>query len=200
MWTVLSTLFMLLLPLMPEDQVLCSLGSGGTKYNAYSDVGPTPDAMELAVLVNGALRSMCQPNCPTIAMFRNASAPNVMLVVTGERAKIIYEPGFFTTVYETYGDGEILAILAHEVGHAIDTHRAPQWMKTSWSPELRADAWAGCALARMNLSVRPLQAGLTALSKYPSPAHPDWLTRIPILKAGYMQCGGDVSRFEPGRH
>jgi hypothetical protein len=188
-----------LLPMPPADQILCSLGSPGTKYNAYSDQRPTPDAMELAVQVNGALRSVCQPNCPTIAMFRNASAPNVMLVVTGERARIIYEPGFFTTVYETYGDGAILAILAHEVGHAIDTHRMPQWVKTSWSPELRADAWAGCALARMNLTVRQLQAGLTALSKYPSPAHPDWLIRIPILQAGYMQCGGNVSRFEDGR-
>jgi Zn-dependent protease with chaperone function len=55
--------------------------------------------------------------------------------------KPVYKPDFFTSVYDKYGDGGILAIMAHEVGHAIDRAMPVAWMKTNWTPELRADAW-----------------------------------------------------------
>src|SRR5215470_15329321 len=123
------------------NQILCSLGSGTATYNAYTDERPTPDAMELAGKVNAGLGSICRPNCPTMAMFRNTSAPKIMLIAaSGGQAKIVYNPEFFTTVYAMYGDGGILAIIAHEVGHAIDANGTSRWIKPTWSPELRADA------------------------------------------------------------
>jgi hypothetical protein len=81
-------------------------------------------------------------------MFRNATASNLMLIGSGGQMKLVYKPAFFTSVYETYGDGGILSLIAHEVGHAIDAAAPANWMKTNWSLELRADAWAGCAMAR----------------------------------------------------
>jgi hypothetical protein len=180
----------------PPAQVMCALGTSSSSYDAYLDQRPTGDAMELAGKVNAALVSVCRPNCPTLAMFRNSTAPNAMLITEAGRAKILYKPEFFTSVYETYGDGGILAILAHEVGHAIDAAARPSWIKSSWNPELRADAWAGCAFATMNLSGSALKAGLTTLSKYPSPSHPNWEMRLPVLRSGYTQCGGDAATFD----
>jgi hypothetical protein len=181
--------------LLAGPEVVCRLGPADPPYNAYSDEGSSGDALELAGKVNASLVSWCRPNCPTISMFRNPTASDLMLIREEARVKLVYKPAFFTSVYEKYGDGGILAIMAHEVGHAIDGAMPTPWMKASWNPELRADAWAGCALARMNLSSRTLQAGLNALSKYPSPSHPNWTARIPVLQAGYMQCGGDASKL-----
>jgi hypothetical protein len=176
-------------------QIVCALGSTDYSYNAYLDQRPTADAMELADKVNAALVSMCRPNCPGLALFRNSTAANMMLVTNGGRTKILYNPEFFTSVYDSYGDGGIQAILAHEVGHAIDAATPPSWMKRGWTPELRADALAGCAFAKMNLGVTGLKAGLTTLSKYPSPEHPNWGVRVPVLREGYIQCGGDGKTF-----
>src|SRR5437870_10001021 len=118
-------------------QVVCALGPGSSSYNAYLDQRPTADALELAGRVNGALVSACRPNCPTIAMFRNTTAANAMLIAAAPgQTKIVYKPEFFTAVYEKYGDGGILAVLAHEVGHAIDASATAPWIKSSWSSEL----------------------------------------------------------------
>jgi hypothetical protein len=172
------------------NQILCSLGSATSTYNAYSDERPTPDAMELAGKVNGGLGSICRPNCPSMAMFRNQTASNIMLIAASGQAKIVYKPEFFTSVYDMYGDAGILAILAHAVGHAIDANGSARWIKPAWSPELRADAWAGCALAKVNLSARELRAAFSALEKYPSASHPAWTARLPVVQTGYMECGG----------
>lgn len=192
MWTTLYGLFLLLAPAM---QVVCALAPNASSYNAYSDQRPSGDAMQLAGRVNAALVSACRPNCPTIAMFRNPTAPNAILIRTPGQTKIVYKPEFFTAVYDAHGDGGILAILAHEVGHVVDSSAAPSWMKTRWTPELRADAWAGCAFARMKLNARALQAAMTTLSKYPSVSHPDWPVRLPIVREGYTQCGGDGGKI-----
>ena len=186
---------LLLFSSLQSAQVICALGPNSPPYNGYLDQRPSGDAMELAGKVNAALVAMCRPNCPTLALFRNSTVPNAMLITASGQTKILYSPEFFTTVYEASGDGGILAILAHEVGHVIDaTARAP-WIKNDWTPELRADGWAGCAFAKMSLSERTLKAGLTTLSKYPSPAQPNWTMRVPVLRTGYEQCGGSVSIF-----
>jgi hypothetical protein len=192
MWTALYALFV---TFAQAAQVVCALGSNASSYNAYSDQRPSGDAMQLAGRVNSALVSVCRPNCPAVAMFRNPTAPNIMLIKTPGQAKIVYKPEFLTAVYEAYGDGGILAILAHEVGHMVDSASPPSWMNSAWTPELRADAWAGCAFARMKLSGRALQAAMTTLSKYPSGSHPDWTLRLPVLRVGYTQCGGDGSKI-----
>jgi hypothetical protein len=48
----------------------------------------------------------------------------------------------------------------------------------------------------MSLSPQSLDVSLQALAKYPSPAHPAWAVRLPVLRTGFAQCGGDASRFD----
>src|SRR5579863_7109563 len=178
-------------------EVLCSLGSGASSYDAKADQRPTGDAMQLAGRMNSALAPTCRPQCPQIAIFRNATAANAMLVVTADQAKFVYAPQFFTAIYDRYGDGAIIAIIAHAYGHALNEVHPASWMKSEWSPELRADAWAGCALAKSDLSANDVAEALTAVSKYPPVAdQSSWAQRQPALRLGYVHCGGDGSKFD----
>jgi hypothetical protein len=185
-----------LLPFGASAEVLCALGSGASSYDAKADQRPTGDAMQLAGRMNAALSPTCSPKCPQIAIYRNTTAPNAMLVVTADQAKFVYAPQFFTAVYDKYGDGAIIAIIAHEYGHALAEMIAAPWMKSAWTPELRADAWAGCALAKSDLSSNDLAEALTAVSKYPPFAGPSWALRLPALRLGYTHCQGDGSKFD----
>jgi hypothetical protein len=185
----------LVLPLQAE--IVCALGSDATSYKPAADQRPTSDALELAGRVNAAVKTICGAQCPTMALFRNATAPNAMLIADAGQAKLVYAPRFFAAAYDSSGDGGIVAIIAHEVGHALDATMGAAWIKQTWTPELRADAWAGCLLARLDPGPGGIQPALSALSKYPSPSHPRWNLRLPALRAGYTQCGGAASKFEP---
>lgn len=187
----------LLLPFGASAEIVCVLGPGAQSYNAHADQRPTSDAMEMARRLNAALTPLCSPMCPQIAVFRNSTAANAMLIVTPDQAKVVYAPLFFQTVYDSYGDGALIAIIAHEFGHALD-EIYPARFGSGGTPELRADAWAGCALARVNLSPTGLVEALTALSKYPPPAQLGWNLRLLALRLGYSKCGGDGSKFEKG--
>jgi hypothetical protein len=194
----LSWLLFAVLPYAATAEVICALAPSSASYKASEDQRPSPDAMELARDVNMGLSPICTPNCPQIAVFRNATAPNAMLFADQSGAKIVYQPQFFSMVYDKYGDGAIMAIIAHELGHALNEIAPAPWIKSDWSTELRADAWAGCALAKSGLSATSVKDALTALSKYPSPAHPSWTARVPALRLGFTHCGGEASRFESG--
>jgi hypothetical protein len=189
-----------LLPFSASAEVICALGSGASSYDANADQRPTSDAMQLAGRMNAALSPTCSPKCPQIAIFRNATAANAMLIVTADQAKFVYAPQFFTAVYDKYGDGAIIAIIAHEYGHALNETTPAPWMNNSWTSELRADAWAGCALAKSDLSANDLAEALTAVSKYPpiakAGAQPSIVQRLPALRVGYVHCGGDSSKFD----
>jgi len=152
--------------------------------------------MELAGRVNTALKTICATNCPTVALFRNPTAPNAMLFAESGKAKLVYAPQFFAAAYEGQGDGAILAVIAHELGHALDDSLGAVWVKSTWPPEVRADSWAGCALARMDLSASDLQSAITALAKYPPSVQAKWTERLAGVRAGYAQCGGDASKLE----
>ena len=199
MCRLLCSLFCLsLLPFGANAEVICSLGSGASSYDAKADQRPTGDAMQLAGRMNEALSPTCSPQCPQIAIYRNATAPNAMLAVSADQAKFVYAPQFFTEVYEKYGDGAIIAMIAHLYGHALDEVHPAGWMKSDWTVELRADAWAGCALAKSNLSSNDLSEALTAVSKYPPSIRSSWSLRVPALRLGYVHCGGDGSKFDAG--
>ena len=189
----------LVLPLTAVAQVMCALGPGASSYKSADDQRPSPDAMELASKVNEAVKTICQSNCPSVAIFRNPTAANVMLVADGSKAKLVYAPQFLSAAYDALGDGAVLAIVAHELGHALDDTLGAAWIKAGWTPEVRADSWAGCTLARLNLDPADLKAFLAALSKYPSPQHPAWNTRLPAVRDGYSQCGGNGSKFDAVR-
>jgi hypothetical protein len=183
------------LPLVAAAEVVCALGPDASSYKASADQRPTSDAMEMARRMNAALSPICSPKCPQIAIFRNPTAANAMLVVTSDQAKFVYAPQFFQTLYDNYGDGAVIAIVAHEFGHALDEINPGKFGKGG-TPELRADAWAGCTIAKVDLNPTGLAEALTAVSKYPSPAHPAWPLRLVAFRLGYTQCGGDASRFD----
>jgi hypothetical protein len=184
----------LLAPLKAE--IVCALGPGAASYKPASDQRPAGDAMQLAGRVNAAVKTICGSQCPSLAMFRNATAPNAMLINDAGQGKLVYSPQFFAAAFDSFGDDGIVAIIAHELGHALDATMGAVWIKKSWTPELRADAWAGCILARLDPSPGTLQPSLSALSKYPSPAHPGWNVRLPVIRVGYTQCGGTGSKFD----
>ena len=115
-----------------------------------------------------------------------------MLMVDAGRAKMVYAPQVFTAVYERYGDAGIMALVAHALGHAMDDGIGAAWIDKSWTPELRADSWAGCIVARSNLSSTDVQLALAALADYPSPAHPKWNLRLQAIRSGYTNCGGSA--------
>jgi hypothetical protein len=200
MWKipVSSLLCGLLLPLSATAEIVCALGSGVASYNPSADQRPTADAMAMARRLNAALLPVCSPKCPQIAIFRNATAANAMLVVTPDQAKFVYAPMFFQSLYDSYGDGAIIAVIAHEFGHALD-EIFPGKFGHGGTPELRADAWAGCTLARVELSSTSLVEALTAVSKYPSPGNPAWALRLAALRLGYSQCGGAIPKFDSAR-
>jgi len=193
MWRVSALL--LLLPVIAAAEVLCALGGDASSYNGSADQRPYPDALELARRVSGFITPLCAPRCPQIPMFRNPGAANVMLIVGPGGAKIAYNPQFFQNIYDNFGDGAIIAVLAHEFGHALD-ELLPERFSRAGTPELRADAWTGCALARASLNKAGLDAALTALSKYPAPSHPGWPVRLTALKLGFTQCAGNDSKLK----
>ena len=130
-------------------------------------------------------------------LFRNATAPNLVLINEAGRAKVVYAPQTFTAVYDRYGDPGILALIAHALGHALDDAIGAAWIEKGWTPELRVDSWAGCILARSNLAPAEGQAALGALADYPSPAHPNWNLRLRVIRSGYAHCGG-AAPLDPG--
>jgi hypothetical protein len=184
----------LLLP-AASAEIICALGPGSSSYKSSSDQRPTGDAMEMARRLNAALAPLCSPRCPQISVFRNTTAANAMLVVTPDQAKFVYAPQFFQTLYDGYGDGALIAVIGHEYGHALD-EIYPARFRSAGAPELRADAWAACALARTGLSANELAETLAAVAKYPSSAHPSWALRAPAMRLGYTTCGGEGSKFD----
>jgi hypothetical protein len=187
-----------LLSSMAAAQVVCALGPGAASYKSSEDQRPTADAMLLVGRVNVAAKTICGSNCPEVMVLRNATAANAMLVANGAQAKLVYSPQFFATAHEGFGDAGIIAIVAHEFGHALDDTMGAAWIQSNWTPELRADSWAGCVLEKSGLREEMI-AALGALEKYPSPAHPNWSLRLPVIRAGYGKCGGDASTFDGGK-
>jgi hypothetical protein len=193
----------LLLAISAMAEVVCALGSNAGSYNAGSysagsDQRPTSDALELARRMNAALEFTCSPKCPQIALFRNSTAANVMLIAGADQAKVVYAPQFFSAVYDKYGDAAVIAVLAHEFGHALDEVYPAKWMSNGWNPEMRADGWAGCALARINAGPKDLADALAAVSLYPPPGKSAWPLRLTAMRTGYVYCGGDGSKFDAG--
>ena len=181
-----SLLLAPLLATFASAELACSLG-GNSYYDPNSDRKATPDALRIAHNVANVL---CGSPC-NIALIRNPTAGNVATFISPNgAAKVVYNPQFLKSVDTTIGDGAIFGLFAHEVGHVIDGRLNVPWMPRSWDRELRADAWAGCALARAALPEDKTTAALRAILGYPPPAHPARNLRFPALELGYQSCGG----------
>jgi hypothetical protein len=185
-----------ILPLIAAGtDIVCALGTATAAYKDSQDEQPR-DMKNIIHRVDEAYRPFCLPKCPTAIMLRNATAPNLMMLATVGDAKIVYEPKFFAGVYGTYGEAGLIALIAHVYGHAIDETTPSNWIPTSWNRELRADAWAGCALAKNSLPTSGLRSALGAMAMSPPPSQPVWTARVPSVRLGFTHCGGATATFD----
>jgi hypothetical protein len=178
----------MLLPLRAQAQVLCALGPV-TPYDPMADMPPSAGAKADLTKVTSLL---CSKGCGKVLLFANATTPNTATVTDGAGvSKISYSPSFASSVRSNFGPIAMFGIFAHDLGHHLDaTGTKAAWMKDSWDSELRADAWAGCGIAKADLSPSRLQAVLLAMSTYPSPHHPAWDARRAVITEGFTRCGG----------
>ena len=181
----------MLLPLRAQAQVLCALGPV-TPYDPMADMPPSAGAKADLTKVTALLCP--KGGCGKVLLFANATTPNTATVTDGAGvSKIAYSPSFTSSIRSNFGPIATFGIFAHGLGHHLDaTGTKAPWMKDSWDTELRADAWAGCAMAKAELSPSRLQAALLAMSTYPSPHHPSWEVRRPAITEGFNRCGGRI--------
>ena len=175
-------------------QWVCSLGTPlQGQYSPYWDRPPAPRAVgELQRIY----RLLCPMGCGQFSVFENPTVANAMAQAVAPGAtKISYSPDFMNRIVQTYGPGATFGILAHELGHHIDFHVMPPWMSDAWSKELKADAWAGCALARAGMGTSQMQSALRVIALYPSMTHPPWQYRHDAVRTGYINCGGAQARW-----
>ena len=169
--------------------VTCSLGhAAGRRYTPALDRPPTHRA---AAELDQIYKMLCPRGCGRYRLVQNPTVPNAFAQVIGRQVtKIAYNPTFMNQIAIKYGPGATFGILAHEFGHHIDLNTTAPWMNTAWSRELKADAWAGCALARAGILPNQIQNSLRAIAAYPSHSHPGWQQRHVAVRQGFESCGG----------
>ena len=178
-----------LLPATGMAQVVCAFG-GGAAYRPAEDKRPSADAMQLISRSFAAGKTVCGNNCPEVVLFRNDTAPNLLLTLASGQAKLVYAPQFMTAIYARHGDAGIMAVMDHMLGHAWDDVMGAAWIDKKWTAEQRADAWAGCILAKTSLPPSDIPAAMAALQENPPGSHPAWGSRDPAIRTGYQRCGG----------
>jgi len=184
-----------LLPLRAQAQLLCTLGPATPPAPPYEPMADMPPSAAAQAELKKLKTLLCPKTCGNkVVLFANATTPNTATVTDGAGgSKIAYSPGFVGAVQKSYGPIATFGIFAHALGHHLDaTGNRPAWMKDTWDAELRADAWAGCAIAKAEMTPSRLQAVLLAMSTYPSAHHPPWSDRRPVITEGYNRCGGRI--------
>lgn len=175
------------------ENITCLQGIGVAQYNPTQDTPPSQPAIKsLGTVLNYLCPEALPFGCGYFTLRQNPLAPNIFSErVEEKRSKIIYAQDFLNTVTAQYGDNASLGIFAHHVGHHLDTiANTPTWMDHSLNAELRADTWAGCALAKSQLPKEAVEKNIQVLADYPSPMHPGWGKRVEALTTGYVGCGG----------
>lgn len=182
-----------LVPDAVAQGVVCSLGPAAlaANYSAAADQSAPPRAHKDLKQIVGIL---CPKGCGRVGLFKNWTAPSAMSLNVGHgMSKIAYSPGFMDRVQDVYGTDASFGILAHEVGHHVDANGSPAgWMDGAWTSELRADAWAGCALARAGMRIDGFKGALRAVSTTSAGTDPSWELRTAAMQRGYSSCGGNV--------
>lgn len=172
----------------PTPTKVCALGPT-TSFNPMRATPPSPRAVALS---QDVYRALCPTGCGTVTLVSNVSAPNALILAQpGLTSVVHYSPDFMNTLETGFGTGAAFGVLAHELGHHIDLNTPkPAWFDSAWGRELRADAFAGCALARAGLEPDVLARAMAAMMRFPSPSHPGADLRIPAVRRGWHECGG----------
>ena len=160
----------------------------------------TPKARAVAE-IRLAYRLLCplvmkDGRCGVGDIFENPSiGNNALTFVSGlrqgkrTRALIVYSASFLNFLDEKYGPGASFGVLAHEIGHHLTASGNLRGeYDHPWDEELRADYFAGCAIAQAGQNVADLEVAFKALAKVASPTHPASPQRNEKAKQGYNQC------------
>jgi hypothetical protein len=167
-------------------------------YNPAYNRAPTKAAFGYFSQIRTALCSStcgrddaCWSRCKQVGLYRNTTVTNALTATrAGRGSLVVYSPGFLNMLASRFGRPAAIGVLAHEVGHHVDLLKSANWMSSAWTKELRADAYAGCALAKMRLPKTQMETALRAIATYASPTHPSWKSRLPAVRSGYQRCGG----------
>lgn len=195
----LSTVLYALVPQSTWAQgIVCTLGPQTGAYNPLLDAPPSAYAAQEAQRI---YRLLCPDSCGQVSYVQNPTVPNAATMTQGGGiSKIAYSPNFMGMIFQNFGAAASFGVIAHEFGHHVDLNtNVASWMDSSWGREIRADAWAGCALARAGLPNQQLAAALMAIAAYPSPSHPAWNLRLPALQTGYVSCGGERANLDKAK-
>ena len=127
---------------------------------------------------------------------QNATIPNMVTInAGGGNSRIEYSAAFLDKVRELFGDDARIGMLAHEFGHHVDQNSVrAAWIDGSWNGELRADSWAGCALAKLGLKTQGIKDALRAIAATESSAtqgsnaDAGWDQRWVAVQTGYDAC------------
>lgn len=166
--------------------IVCALGPGGNSYHPGYDRPPSEYASRELSHVYSLL---CPGGCGPVTLVMNETTPNALsMSIRPGVSKIAYSSQFMNHMFYNLGANASFGVMAHELGHHIDFINPAAWMDQSWGRELRADAWAGCALARSGRSPAQTQMAVRALAAYPSPSHPGWPQRSAAIQAGFAHC------------
>src|SRR5262245_32778932 len=181
--------------------------------SAAAPPGSTPDARHAALErimheelddVRSNMRELCEPHCGGVWLEPSLETATAATQAAGDGiSQITYDESFMTGVIGKYGRSVAYAIMAHEYGHHLDVKPAA----SRPVGELRADAVAGCALARRADSLDPALRWLRdehfvavmhdVFADASDPAEVvrsftqsklSWLDRIAALKTGAKLC------------
>jgi hypothetical protein len=187
-----SLLTLTLLTTPARAQLLCALGPTTKPYDATADA-TAPGNLQGDLKRVKAL--LCPKGCGKPVLVVNPTAPDAITATTGIGVtEIAFSPKFLAAIKSSYGPNATIGFVAHQLGHHLDTIGThPSWMNSGWDSELRADAWAGCALGKADLKPAALQAALSAMAAFPPSAHPAWTSRVPAVETAYAECSGGQS-------
>jgi len=155
-------------------------------------------------MVQRIMATMCPTgNCGQVLVVSNPNEKQLASARTNGRGQTIlsYSPRDMNYIASRWGINAVIGTIAHEIGHHFDFNSSP-WaarMRTVRHRELRADWFAGCALAKLGIESGSLAKAVQVIGEYPTHGYPDGYSRSNQVQRGYTQCGGHVWPNHIGR-
>lgn len=124
---------------------------------------------------------------------RSGNAPNALATIVNRKRFIVYNNNFISQVEAvTNNQWGPISILAHEVGHHLNSHLLQGGSKPD--SELEADYFSGFVLQQMGATMQDAQAAMRYFgSDVGSPTHPAKDERLAAISAGWSSaCDKDA--------